>query len=910
MNFKTRTAFLSAAALVMCGQVMSQQRVELGALNGEEGTLIIGAQSTDMSGFSVSEIGDINGDSVTDLIIGAPHADRVADENQGKSFVVFGQSGFSAASFNLASLDGSNGFVITGIDSLDESGTRVRNAGDINNDGTPDLVIGAPMADHAAGIDAGEAYVIYGSDQPFPANINLEDLDGSNGFVLQGADAGDLLGGSVSAAGDFNNDGIDDLIVGAYQADNGAGDEGEAVVLFGSGSGFPAAVSVTDLDGSNGLVFRGIDAGDLAGRSVSAAGDPNADGIDDIIIGASLASAPGQFSGEAYVVFGSSQPFSASFELSTLDGLNGFVISGAPANEELGESVSGLGDINDDGFDDLLIGAPGAAVAAEPQVGRAYLVFGTNGGFPQNLDVSALNGSNGFVLNGVMAASRSGDVVSNVGDFNGDGFNDLLVGAGNASIDGRAAAGQAYLLFGSDLGFASSIDLVSLPADRGFLLNGSIPGEMAGISVSGGGDFNNDGLCDVLIGAFGGASGAGTSYLLFGNRSSAQAIPAPAGVTGSAFFGSAVDIDSNLIVVGVPGSAGGVAVYRIEGRTARLITTLPVPDGFSATGFGASVAVSGNTIVVGSQTAGVIAAKGAPATPLYVAVYQPDESGNFVFRQALAADGTSSVADRFGLDVAIERDTIVVGAPDDDEGEDAGMGSGAAYVFVRPSANDDFTPVQKLKPVMLDAGAQFGASVAVRGSRLAVGAPTAEPQSGVASGAVWAYFRSGDTYNLIDSVTGSSSGDAAGFGADVALDVDGSLLAGAAFEDGESNGLAGAAYLFSTSGGAVTELARIKPIDPVDDDAFGLSVAIDGDTLSIGAPGAPQRGAVYRFRRDGNNVQQVSRTEGFADQGSLGAAVAVAGRSIVTGAPLSDGDRGSAFLQLDDSRIFFSGFED
>ncbi|MBU7586378.1 MAG: FG-GAP repeat protein, partial [Nostoc sp. TH1S01] len=160
--------------------------------------------------------------------------------------------------------------------------------------------------------------------------LNLSDLNGSNGFVINGIDNLDFSGFSVSNAGDINGDGIDDLIIGAYRADpNGQNYAGESYVVFGSRNGFGASFNLSSLDGSNGFVINGIDEFDFSGRSVSGAGDINGDGIDDLIIGASGADSNGQSdAGESYVVFGSRNGFEASFNLSSLDCSNGFGIKG------------------------------------------------------------------------------------------------------------------------------------------------------------------------------------------------------------------------------------------------------------------------------------------------------------------------------------------------------------------------------------------------------------------------------------------------------------------------------------------------------------------------------------------------------------------------------------------------------
>jgi hypothetical protein len=169
----------------------------------------------------VSTAGDVNGDGFADVIFAAPFAD-LEGENSGQAYVLFGSNQPFSRSFDLATLNGSNGFALSGIEG-DRTGFAV------NGDGYGDLLIGAPSTD-------GSTYVVFGSPNPFPANLDLSLLDGSNGFVLESVlDDYNVLGRGVSAAGDVNGDGIDDLIVGDPRANaGGIVDAGQAYVIYGN----------------------------------------------------------------------------------------------------------------------------------------------------------------------------------------------------------------------------------------------------------------------------------------------------------------------------------------------------------------------------------------------------------------------------------------------------------------------------------------------------------------------------------------------------------------------------------------------------------------------------------------------------------------------------------------------------
>lgn len=147
-----------------------------------------------------------------------------------------------------------------------------------------------------------------------------------------------------------------------------------------------------------------------------------------------------------YVVFGSAKAFSASLDLSSLDGSNGFVLNGLSADDQL-HRATGVGDVNADGIDDFVIGTPLADPNGRSEAGISYVVFGRNTRFPASFDLNSLNGSNGFAIIGAEAGDRHGMSVSAAGDVNGDGVDDFIIGS-DASPNGRTQAGQSFVVFG------------------------------------------------------------------------------------------------------------------------------------------------------------------------------------------------------------------------------------------------------------------------------------------------------------------------------------------------------------------------------------------------------------------------------------------------------------------------------
>ncbi|MBZ0268671.1 integrin alpha, partial [bacterium] len=405
--------------------------------------IIDGTQASATFGCCVARAGDVNGDGYDDVIIGARGWDG-AEMNAGRAVVHHG---------GPAGLDSLPSWTLDGTQDNEALGWSVAGAGDVNGDGYADVIVGAFFHDGALD-DEGAAWIYPGS---------ATGVESTPIWFARGGQAGATFGWSVAGAGDVNGDGYADVVVGARYFDGALSNEGRAFVFLGAASGMDSTAARTADGGQANAYF---------GWSVASAGDVNGDGFADVVVGAYQADVQWLDDGEARIYLGG--PAGTAAEPA-------WTASSLQQGAAFGWSVAGAGDVDGDGFGDVVVGAHFHDDGQDNE--GAAMLF--RGGAEAPSAASWWKGSGG------PAAVSYGFAVGFVGDVNGDGYTDVLVADPLADVV-SAGEGRADVFFGAALGPDTS------PA---WSTGGSQAGESWGRAACGAGDVDGDGYDDVLVGA-------------------------------------------------------------------------------------------------------------------------------------------------------------------------------------------------------------------------------------------------------------------------------------------------------------------------------------------------------------------------------------------------------------------------
>lgn len=419
---------------VFFGATSFPDTIDLGTSSAD--VTILGMLSNEWSGSSLA-CGDLNMDGFDDLAIGAPYSGTFAHAQSGCVYVLFGRQSFSPY-IDLA-VDSADVIIAgTGADYLLGSAVAI---GEINGDGIQDLVAGSENADPHGIADGGEVYVFFGTtswNQGGPPGPRINLWEDSASVTIQASEAQGHLGAAL-AVDDINGDVFDDILIGAPEASPvGRTNAGIAYVIFGW-SQLPDTI---DLNHSNaGITIYGATAGARCASSV-AIGDFDFRSFGDIVLGAPFANPGGGFAaGEVYVIL-SYLGMHSLIDLNITD--PDIRIMGAHPDDEVGTSVA-IGDVNGDGFCDVFTGAPNADVGGETEAGTSYLIYGGSYVIPAVFDLGW--GEQNVIVYGCQENDFNGSALT-IGDINGDGFGDMIMGAWGADTPGGNSAGECYIING------------------------------------------------------------------------------------------------------------------------------------------------------------------------------------------------------------------------------------------------------------------------------------------------------------------------------------------------------------------------------------------------------------------------------------------------------------------------------
>ncbi len=506
--------------------------VQLGDIDETTGMMVAGDYPH--SALQTAATGDFDGDGFVDLAVGAPFRPNMTEKvwisRAGAVFIRFGsleQSCFAAA--GEVEIGGEEGLLIEGVEFRGALGMQLLGPGDINGDGVDDLVIAATGDGSVRDEAACRVYVIFGRADLGERGVDLRSLDGEDGFVMVSDQVGDEFGVCLTAGGDWDGDGRAEVLIGSpLRTVDGLREAGAVLVLLSSmyeKSGETVVLSEMVADGRV-VEIGGVQEKGALGRSVAAGGDWNGDGVMDIALGAPELVVQGREAGGVYVLFGRAAGETVNYEtnLRLLAGGRGLILGGEDFYDWTGYSVAGVGDVNGDGVDDLLVGVNQIA-NPEENGGKAFVVFG--GAWLEGRDsvlLDEMGKGEGFAMRGPSMPLGRGDLmgysVAAGGDFNGDGFADFVLGAYRADAGGNDS-GAAYLVFGGRDLERRIPEVVGVEGvSGGVVLAGDENGDEASSVILPLGDVNGDGFADLLVGARGadprGFSDAGRAVVVFG----------------------------------------------------------------------------------------------------------------------------------------------------------------------------------------------------------------------------------------------------------------------------------------------------------------------------------------------------------------------------------------------------------
>ena len=499
------------------GTVKSTQKIADNT--GGFGTLVDG----DAFGISVTELGDLDGDTVADLVVGA-WGDDTGTADRGAVYVLFMNSnGTVSSSAKIAS--GTTNFV--GLSGNDRFGVSVVGVGDVDADGVEDLVAGAYL-DDTGGTNTGQVFVIFlNTNGTVKGNQMI--AEGFGGFAT--LDDNDRFGNATAGIGDLDGDAVEDIVVGAIFDDTGGTDRGAVYVQFLNTDG---TVKNAQKIAHNTGGFGTLSDGDAFGQSVTRLGDLDNDGVEDIAVGAYLDDTGGTWRGAAYVLFMNTD---GTVKSSQKIAHNTGSLGALADDDRFGKAVAGVGDLDGDGKEDLVVGASNDDTGGLDRGALHILFLDTDGTVLSSQKI--VSGTTNFVT--LINSDEFGSALANLGDLDDDGVADIAVGVKQNDTGGTDRGAVYVLLLNSDGTVKSTQKIADSTGGFGTLTNA----DTFGSGVAGLGDIDGDGVEDMAVGAMqddtGGTDRGAVYVLLMNSDGTVKSTQKIADNTGG--FGTLVDTD-------------------------------------------------------------------------------------------------------------------------------------------------------------------------------------------------------------------------------------------------------------------------------------------------------------------------------------------------------------------------------
>ena len=527
------------------------------------------------------------------------------------------------------------------------SDMRLYGGPDLNGDGLGDLVTST-----SAGW-----YVIFGGDVPESGVISVESVGGENGFLVTPRPS------RLDIIDDLDGDGFGELVwsqggqFDTYDETTYERDYAYALQIVPGSLAFGPTFDPRGQEGAGGGQNQGYDLGtdDYFGNARFASlGDVDGDGFNDIAIGAPGWSDDNDYEGAVFVVFGRPGLLDGPLNLQDLDGSNGFVVNGPYYNALFGSTFRGGGDINGDGFDDILVGRDSGYYAAAPEI---YVVFGSDQAFPAHIDVAEITGDVGFSMRGP-GDNNHLSILAPIGDFNGDGLDDFFVSFSRVTQGGEFLGRPSYVVFGTQETSDEVLELDALDGSNGFRVDA--PDPLAVLSdVAGAGDINGDGFDDLLIGQGSAYNSDGIAVVLFGRAS-----------TGASFdLATMASTDGLRLLRDDQGARTGFRVLGLEDFNGDGVDDIAIMSQYGSSGLRAGFDI---TVVFGGGALGSGGAGGGEQADTLI--------GRDDDEQISGAEGDDLLIGRGGLDNL-----------SGDDGDDTLIGGSGADGLSGGAGNDQLT---------------------------------------------------------------------------------------------------------------------------------------------------------------------------------------------------------------------------